>query len=513
MLLLLLLQGCASIDQRFAQIKADSPIVVSVSIPVTWSAGNAERPGMTASPIDPKTSSTATLAAWWRQFNDPQLDTLIDEAMRAAPDLRTARAKLRQSRANRDLAVANLYPSIGASASSSRAVTGINAGGTGATNTLYAAGFDASWEPSIFGGLRDAATGARADTEAMAATLESTQASLAAEVALNYVTLRASQQRLAIARANLASQRETLQITQWREMAGLATSLDVEQARTNAEQTRATIPSLETSRASAEHHLAILTGRAPGQLRDTWAAALPLPTAPATIAVGIPADALRQRPDIRAAELTLKAETARLAQREADRYPSLALSGSFGWQTFALHSLTGGSANVVRSLAAELSTTLFDGGRIRSRIAAQSAAQEQALIAWEKSILTALEDVENALTAYAVGRERVDARRQAATAAGNAAQLARTQYQAGSADFQKVLETERTRLTAEDSLAAAEADVLTAVIQLYKALGGGWQPAATTDSPEDTNSSSLRRRGSSSLKFLDSRLRGNDISE
>ena len=134
----------------------------------------------------------------------------------------------------------------------------------------------------------------------------------------------------------------------------------------------------------------------------------------------------------------------------------------------------------MRSLAASLATTLFDGGRIRSRIAVQDAVQEQALIAWEKSVLTALEDVENAMSAYATGRERVDARRKAAVAATTAAELARIQYQAGAADFQNVLETERTLLTAQDNLASAEADVLTAVIQLYKAMGGGWQAVPVT---------------------------------
>ena len=271
----------------------------------------------------------------------------------------------------------------------------------------------------------------------------------------------------------MASQTETLQITEWRELAGLTTRLDVEQARTNLEQSRAAIPSLETARAEAEHRLAILTGRAPGSLRDMLREARPLPTAPDEIAVGIPADTLRQRPDVRAAELTLRAEIARTAEKEADRYPSLTLDGTFGWKGAALSALGGGS-NVVRSLAASLAGTLFDGGRITGRIDVQKAVQEQAFVAWEKAILTALEDVENAMTAYANGRTRVDARRKAATAAAQAAELAALQYRAGSADFQKVLETERTLLSAQDNLASAEADVLSAVIQLYKALGGGW---------------------------------------
>ncbi|OIR18385.1 outer membrane protein OprM precursor [mine drainage metagenome] len=401
------------------------------------------------------------------------LDELIVEAMTSAPDLRTAKAQLRQARASRDLAVANLSPSIGVSASATPTAIGSAAGGGGTSQTLYAAGFDASWEPSIFGGLRDAAVGAKADAAASAATLESAQVTLVAEVALNYVTLRAYQLRLAIARDNVTSQSETLQITEWRTEAGLATSLAVEQARTNLEQSKASIPSLEIGRAEAEHRLALLTGQVPGALRERLLEAKPLPKAPDEMAVGIPADTIRQRPDVHAAELTLQAEIARTEQREAGRYPSLTLSGSWGWQSFSAAAL-GGSGSVISSLAGNLAATLFDGGRIRSQIAVQNAVQEQALIAYEKSILTALEDVENALAGYAAGRERVEARRLAAASARNAADMARIEYEAGTVDFQTVLDTERTRLTAEDGMASAEADLLTSVIALYKALGGGW---------------------------------------
>lgn len=412
-------------------------------------------------------------------MGDPVLDQLIAAAMTSAPDLRAAQARLRQSRANRDLAVANLFPSLGVSISANRSATGPTAGGTGTARTLYAAGFDARWEPSIFGGLRDAASGAAADAASAAASLASARVSLAAEVALNYVTLRAYQQRLVIARDNVASQTETLQITAWRTQAGLATTLDVEQARTNLEQSKASMPSLETGRAEAEHRLALLTSQAPGALRERLSETGPLPKAPNEVAVGIPADTIRQRPDVRAAELTLQAEIARTAQRESDRTPNLTLSGSWGWSAFSAASL-GGSGSLVRSLAGSLAATLFDGGRIRARIAVQDAVQAQALIAYEKVLLTALEDVENALVAYAAGRERLEARHRGAEAARNAALLARTLYEAGAVDFQKVLDTDRARLTAEDGLASAQGDLLTAVIRLYKGLGGGWRVDGNT---------------------------------
>lgn len=468
---LILLGGCAHLDGR----STGSEPAASVRTPAGWSSADRALATRATAPED--------LAAWWRQLGDPLLDDLIERAVVAAPDARTAQARLRQSRANADLADANLYPSIGLSGSAKRSRTGTDAGGTNTARTLYAAGFDASWEPSIFGGLRDAAAAAQSDSAAVAASLDSVHASLAAEVAINYINLRAAQRRLSIARDNVASQSETLQITEWRAQAGLVTSLDVEQARTNLEQSRASIPSLESARAEAENHLSVLTGEVPGSLRTllTTEKALPLP--PDEIAVGIPADTVRQRPDIRAAESTLQAEIARSAQREAERYPSLTLNGSWGWQAFTTAAL-GGSGSVVQALAGSLAGNLFDGGRIRSRIEVQIAVQEQALIAYEESLLTAFEDVENALTAYAVGRQRVDSRRKAAVSARNANSLARMLYESGATDFQKFLDTDRTRLTAEDGLASAEADLLTAVIRLYKALGGGWQGASQVSTQE-----------------------------
>ena len=392
--------------------------------------------------------------------------------------MRTAQARLKQARASRDLAVAGLFPSIGLSATAKRSKSG-----DGVPQTLYAAGFDASWEPSILGGQRDAAAATEADLTAGAASLAATRVSLAAEVALDYVTLRTYQLRLAIARDNAASQAETLQLTDWKQQAGLLTNLDVEQARTNLEQSRATIPGLELGRAEAEHALALLTGQVPAALHTALAATKPLPTAPERIAVGIPAETLRQRPDIRAAEYALRAEVARTAEQQAARYPTLSLSGSLGWQAFSTGAL-GGSDTLLRAITASLATSLFDGGRRRARIAMQDAVEEQALIAYQTSLLSALRDVENALVAYAAGRERLATRGRAADSARNAAQLARTLYAAGSVDFQKVLDADRSRLTAEDGLASAEGDLLAAVIKLYKALGGAWQASdETTESP------------------------------
>ncbi|UCV28238.1 efflux transporter outer membrane subunit [Ferribacterium limneticum] len=423
--------------------------------------------------------SSKSQSDWWRQLGDPALDDLIATAQSGSLDLKAAQARLRQARASRAQAVSGYFPQVSAStgASRSKSAAAISAQ---PTRTLYDAGFDASWELDLFGGTRRAVEAAEADLAASAASLENVRVSLVAEVAQNYVEWRAYQSRLAIAWANLASQSETAQITEWRQQAGLASAADVEQAWTSREQTRASMPDLEVGLAAAENRLSTLLGQPPGALHEKLLAAPASPAVPPTVATGIPADVLRQRPDLIVAERTLAAETARIGQRQAARFPSLSLGGSFGWQAYSLGGL-GGSGSLARAVSGTLAATLFDGGKPRSAVDLQTAVQEAALVAYENAVLTALEEVENALTAHAQARDRVIAREAAAVSARNAATLSRQMVEAGLADFQKVLETQRTQLMAEDSLATARSAVLTSLIQLYKALGGGWQADNESD--------------------------------
>ena len=412
---------------------------------------------------------------WWRQFGDATLDALIDDALSGSEDLQMAEARLRQARAARRQAISGYFPAVTASGGASR-TRNSPAVSTGPTRTLYDAGFDASWEIDLLGGTRRAVEAAEADLAASTASLANVRVSLVAEVAQNYVELRAYQQRLQIARANLGSQSETAQITEWRWQAGLASEADLEQARTSREQTRASIPDLEVGLAEAENRLSTLLGLTPGALRARLAEVQPLPAVPSTLGVGIPADVLTQRPDLIVAERTLAAETARIGQKQAARFPGLSLSGTFGWQAYSLGAL-GGADALVRAVGGTLAATLFDGGKLRSAVELQTAVQEEALHSYRSAVLTALEEVENALTAHAQARERVAARLAAAESARNAATLNRQLYESGLVDFQKVLETQRTQLSAEDTLATAQATLRTTLIQLYKALGGGWTAA------------------------------------
>lgn len=424
------------------------------------------------------------LSRWWRVFRDPLLTALVDEALQASPDLRLAQARLREARGRRMVAAAGQFPSVTATGNARRSELSEEAG-SGASSNLFNAGFDADWELDVFGGVRRAVEASEADLEASGASVNDTRVSLASEVALNYVQVRSLQSRLSIARDNLASQSETLRLTEWRAQAGLVGSQDVEQARSNRAQTLAQIPSLKISLAEAEHGLDILLGKPPGSLHERLAAAGSLPVAPAQVAVGIPADTLRRRPDIRAAERSLAAETARVGVAEAARYPSFSLSGSIGLEALHLGDL-GNSGAVNSSLLAGVTAPIFNAGRLRSQVEIQDAVREQALVTYEQTVLSALLEVENSLVSLARNNERGQALATAAEAARNAAVMARQRYSAGLIDFQSVLDTERNVLSVEDSLATTRADSVLALIRLYKALGGGWPiPADSSPSEKD----------------------------
>ncbi|MFT3664184.1 efflux transporter outer membrane subunit [Piscinibacter sp.] len=461
----LTLAGCASLRVQPTDAAA------GVALPAAW---NAAAPQPEAAPATP-------LAAWWQRFGDPALSRLVEQALAANTSVASAQAALRQARALAQVQQARLGPSVGSSASVQRS----QSDGGGGSN-LFRAGFDASWEPDIFGGQHAARDASELDTQASAASLGDVQVSVAAEVAQGYIALRSAERRLAIARENLASQQETLQITQWRVQAGLATSLEAEQARTAVEQTRAQVPALQTTIAQSRHALALLTGRTAAGLSLPEGGALPQPAE--DLALAFPADTLRQRPDVRAAEARVGAAAQRLVQAEAARYPSFNLSGTLGLSALTLSGLGAGGA-AAASLLGGVSLPLFDGGALRAQASAQQAALDQARAAHRGAVLAALKDVEDALVALQGDRERLARLRDAAEAADNAALLARQRYASGLVDFQTVLTTQRTQLSAQDSVAAGNADVASDHVRLFKALGGGWTPLPSASSASDDKTS------------------------
>ena len=450
-----LLSACASTTPS-------NQALPETQVPAEWS---------TPAPYASGPADAASLAVWWQGFQDPQLTELVTRALQANTDIRTAQAALGQARALRDVSAAGLGPRVDTSASAQRS----KSGGSHAGN-LFQAGFDASWEPDVFGGNRSALNASDADVGAATASLGNVQVSLAAETAINYLQLRGLQAQRLIAQSSLAAQRETLQLTRWRAQAGLASSLDVEQGIAASEQTAAQIPSLDIGIAQVASSLAVLTGQSPGVLRSELATDAPVPQAAADLALAFPAETLRQRPDVRAAEHRITAALARMAQADAARYPGFQLSGSLGLRALTLGTLTGG-ASVANALLAGVSVPLFDGGAARAQVRAQQAALEQARLGYQATVLIALKDVEDALVSLQGNRERLARLQAAAEAAGNADLLARQRYASGLIDFRAVLETQRTLLSTQDSVESTRASLSTDHVRLYKALGGGWTRA------------------------------------
>jgi NodT family efflux transporter outer membrane factor (OMF) lipoprotein len=436
-----------------------APAPASLQVPDAWN-----QRGTQGEPVD--------LSHWWDRFSDPLLTRLIGEASASNLDLAVASTRLVQARESLVQARAGLVPTVGASGSAGRTM------GSGNDHSSFSVGADASWEVDLFGRIRRGIEAAGADAESVYYDREALRVAITAELATNYVQARLTQERLALAREDLAIADDNLQIAQWRVQAGLASSLDSEQARAARAQTAAAIPSLDENFASATYRIAVLTGRAPGTLTAELGVVKPVPRAPRDVAAGIPADTLRQRPDVRSSERSLAAATARIGVAQAQLYPALRLSGNIGTSAFSLGGLF---SAITGTILAGIDQTLFDGGRLRSQVRSQQAAADGALATYRQSVLTALEDVENALAALNAARQRQVEFTTALDAANNSAILARIQYRSGLTSFDQLLDVESRLVSARDGLASSRADESLALIQLYRALGGGWDPTAAPD--------------------------------
>lgn len=455
-----------------------------------YQAPDVKAPGQWTVVSQARAADPAVLAQWWREFDDPVLNRLVDDALAANLDLATARAKLREARAQRLLAEAQLGPSVDASTSGNRNKSSRQAG-LGTTSELYSAGFDASWEADLFGGLRRGVEAAEADVGASVEDLRDTRVSLVAEVVVNYADMRTAERRLAIAQQSLDSLGEIYDLARWRQQAGLVSELDVAQALTELESTRAGLPALRTAAAEPRNRLAALLDSTPEAMQKRLTSTGKIPLLGREAAVGIPADTLRRRPDVRSAERSLAAQTARLGEAEAARYPSFSLSGSIGLEALTLSTLGAGGSGLY-SLVASLTAPVFDSGRIAANVETQDARLEQARLTYRAAILTAVEDVENALTAVSNTAERVAQLGRAADTARETLELADQRYAGGLIDFLTVLDSQRTLQDLEDQQAVSTGDLATAQAQLYKALGGGWAPDAEPQTAQRTPSQTPR---------------------
>ena len=414
-------------------------------------------------------------AAWWEQFQDPVLDSLIERALTDDLDLRIALARVEEARAVLGGARRDRWPGVSAEVARSES-KGQQPGFT--TDRVevesYDAGLATLWELDLFGRVRRGVEAAGAEAGAALADLHDAQVLVAAEVARNYVELRGAQKRLRVARQNLGYQRETLDLTRVRLELGRGSELDVASAAARLSATEATIPPLVAAETIAANRLAVLLGERPGALAAELAFQEVAPHL-TTLAVDSPAALLQRRPDIRAAERALAAATARIGVAKADLFPRLTLSGFIGFVAGDADEL-GESTSRAWSLSPVLSWAGFERGTY-ARVLVAEARAEAALAAYELTVLRALEETENAFTIYGTERQRLQAVLEQATASRRAAELARIQYREGALDFLRLLDAERTLLQAEDEVAAAEANLNAAVVLIYKALGGGWEAA------------------------------------
>lgn len=416
----------------------------------------------------------ADVARWWEILGDPTLSSLVVRAQTKNLDLAQAQARIRQARASRGVTESSLLPTFDASGSASRSRSGGN--GRASTGNFFRAGFDAAWEIDVFGGTQRRIEAADAGIVSAVESQRNVLVTLTAEVASTYALLRGTQEQLEIARRNLNSQLETLKLTQDRHEGGFVGALDVANAESQVASTRSRIPSLEGTIRTSIYALSVLLGEEPAALNPELLPPGTLLIAPTTVPVGLPSELLQRRPDIRRAEADLRAATALVGAAVADLYPKFSLSGSAGLQNASISDLAD-IANRYWSIGPSIRWPVFDGGRTRATIEVQKAAAEESLASYKKTVLIALSDVETALVNLMSEQERGIALTDSARASREAVALAMDLYTSGKTDFLNVLSAQSRLDSAEDAVSASRRTVVTNLIALYKALGGGWSEA------------------------------------
>ncbi|MGD0886395.1 MAG: efflux transporter outer membrane subunit [Thermodesulfovibrionales bacterium] len=429
-----------------------------------------------AAPSQPSvaTAQPADLTQWWRQFNDPTLNELVEEAMKANLDLQVAESRLRQARAMRGVVAGGLWPSVTASGSYQRFLQQNAAQNELGEQNLYQAGLDALWELDIFGGQHRNVESADANIQAAIENIHDVQVTLIAEVALNYIQLRGYQQEIVVAQKNLKAQQDTANITRKQLNVGFENALDVANADANVATTESQIPVFETSARQSIYALSVLLARLPGDLLNQLSPMGNIPSVPARVPAGLPSDLLRRRPDIRESEAQLHAATAQIGVAVADFFPAFSLTGSANWSSFLLRTWWNKSSLSVGA-GPGVTWPIFQGGAIASNVRLQEALRDQAFITYQQTVLAAFQDVENALIAFAKEQEHHKSLTDAVVANRKAVDLSLQLFTEGQTDFLNVATAQRLLYAAEDALVQSEGNISTDLIALYKALGGGWE--------------------------------------
>jgi NodT family efflux transporter outer membrane factor (OMF) lipoprotein len=470
-----------------------------------------QRPNVSVSPKwgetgDQRVSTeSTTYRDWWRAFNDPALDRLIARAYRDNLSLQQAGVRVLQARAQLGIAVGEIYPqtqqAVGAVQyfrTSDRAFAPIPAFSSSFTYWQSTIGAQASWELDFWGRIRRGIESADANLLSTLADYDTTLVTLTADVANAYIALRTAEERIRIARENVDIQEQTLKIVEARFKYGTVTQLDVEQARTALLNTLATLPTLETQLRQARDALSVLLGMPPSDLSDLLAGPSAIPVSPPQVIVGIPADLLRRRPDIRSAELQAVAQSAQIGVAKADLFPAFSLIGnlvllSTDLGTFRLSDMFRWGARSVQ-VGPSVQWNILNYGQLTNNVRAQDARFQQLLLAYQQSVLTAQQDVEDNLVAFLRAQDRADLLAKSVTSSRNAVSLAVLQYREGVTDFTTVLTTQQALLNQQDNLASTLGNISTSLVGVYRALGGGWETREGEELVPPEIKAEMRRR-------------------
>ncbi|MFO7817026.1 MAG: efflux transporter outer membrane subunit [Thermodesulfobacteriota bacterium] len=413
---------------------------------------------------------------WWTLFNDPTLNQLIKKATRQNLNLRAAAARVEEARAQLRAARGGYLPEANADGSVSRQESRASAlDPDGTLDTYYSAGMDASWELDLFGRIRRSVEASSAEFQATEEDRVDIMISMYAQVAGTYINIRTLQTRIKTALENITSQKEILKLTKSRFKYGLATDLDVAQAEQVLANTKARIPPLRIQLAETKNSLGTLLAQPPGAVDKILEESAPIPLPPERVAAGVPADLLRQRPDIRGAERRLAAQTARIGMATAELYPRFSLVGSIGYMHTDLNDLFIPASRAF-SFGPSLGWNIFSGGKLRAQIDVEDARTKQALLTYEQTVLTALSEAENAMTGHIQQKIRLRALQDSVRASKRSLKLSEKLYKDGLSDFQNVLDAQRELFSAEDQLDQARGNAALYMVSLYRALGGGWDP-------------------------------------
>jgi len=434
--------------------------------PAQWT--EAKAPGLLATGPDQATQ----VEGWWHGFGDAELDRLVAAAITENLDLKMAEQRVLEARAQRDAAAAGEYPSLTARALADR--TGLKLPPVDGQFNFFAAALQPSWEVDLFGKTRRTVEAADASVDASVEDRRAVLVSLLGELGDDYAALRSAQARLAIARRNIAAQQDALALTRDKFRGGLGSELDVAQAESGLASLQAVVPQLDAAEAEESHAIAVLLGRDPGALEAELAMPSPVPPVPPVLPAALPSDVVRNRPDIREAERRIASANAQIGVAVAAEFPSFTIAPDMALASGALRTLFTSHA-IQWVLGGSASDSLFDGGKRDADVRSAKASTEEARLAYRKTVLTAFQEVEDALVAYQTERQRHEQLAAAAAADRTAVDRATSLYRAGLGEFLNVLDSERNLYSAEDAVAQSDAELTRQAVALYKALGAGWQ--------------------------------------